>query len=198
MNIQAYIDSGVLEEYFLGQLDEAGNGEVLHLCNQYPELQRELAAIETSFGNYAMANNVAPAHYMKERIWATLDNLNKEKTIDLNNLPLINSYTDTTKWMGLVKPFIPEHIAGERITRVLQDTENVFQLFVISKTDFEDETHTDLLESFIILEGECECTVGDEVFRVSAGGYAAIPLHTPHTVRIISPYVIAIMQRVAV
>ena len=198
MDIQAYIDSGVLEEYFLGQLDEGSSGKVVRLCSQYPELQRELAAIENSFDNYAMANGVVPAMHLKETIWATLDNLNKEKTIDLNNLPLINSYTNTEKWMGLVKPFIPNNFTEERVTHVLQDTANVFQMFVISKTDFENETHTDLLESFIILEGECECIVGDDVFRVSAGGYAAIPLHTPHTVRIISPYVIAIMQRVAV
>ena len=198
MDIQAYIASGILTEYFLGHLSDEHRQEVAQLCLQHTELARELADIELAFGEYAFANAIAPAPHLKDQIWATLENLNKEKTIDLTNLPLINAYSDPAKWMGLVKPFIPSHVGDERIMKVLQDTPQVIQMFVVSKSDFEDETHDDLLESFIILEGECECTVGEDVYRVSAGGYTSIPLHVPHTVKILSPYVVAILQRVAV
>lgn len=198
MNIQSYIESGILEEYFLGLLPEAQLREVGALCLQYPELSAELALIEAQFNLFAEAHAAPAPIALQEEIWSTLENLKKEKTMDLQDLPLINKFTDARQWMGLVKPFIPTTMPDERLMHLLQHTPKVLQMMVISRTDFDDETHDELHESFIILEGECECTVGDTVFRVSAGGYASIPLHVPHSVKIISPYVLAIMQRVAV
>jgi quercetin dioxygenase-like cupin family protein len=198
MNTQAYIDSGVLEAHLLGMLSEAESREVLTLCSQHPKLVRELEIVEAQLFRYMAAHAVPPPVCLQEQIWAKLENLNKEKAMDPQDLPLINEYTNTKQWLGLVKPFIPKQLLEDRVMHVLQHTPKVLQMMVISRTGFEDETHDDLHESFIILEGECECTVGDEVFRVSAGGYASIPLYVPHSVRIISPYVLAVMQRVAV
>jgi len=63
---------------------------------------------------------------------------------------------------------------------------------------YPDEVHTDVWESFIVLEGECECYIGtDTVVRLKAGGYLEIPMHEHHDVKIISDYVVGIMQRIA-
>lgn len=198
MDTQAYIDSGILEEYFLGVLDEQRSEEVRQFCDQYPVLANALAAIEADFEQRSRANAITPPIHLQEQIWAKLENLNKEKAIDINDLPLINEYTDHKNWLSLIKPLVPSEITEDQTFLVLRDTPKIVQMFVISKTDIDDEVHDDLHESFIILEGECECTVGEDVFRLSAGGYASIPLHLPHSVKVLSPYVMAIMQRVAV
>ncbi len=43
--------------------------------------------------------------------------------------------------------------------------------------------HTDHVDSFYVLEGEAEFTVGDEVLRVGPGGYAAAPIGVVHGFR---------------
>jgi mannose-6-phosphate isomerase-like protein (cupin superfamily) len=166
--------------------------------DQYPRIGAEISIIEASLEQYASLYALQPPVGLQGKIWDTLENLEKERRIDLSDLPVINRFTDHKTWLGAVKSLLPVPIKNERVIHVLRESDKILQMLVVSATDFEDEVHVKEHESFIILEGECECTVGDEVFRLQAGGYTEIPLHTSHDVRIISPYVIAILQRVAV
>lgn len=198
MNIREYINSGILEEYCLCILDEDQVQEVNTLRIQHPEIETEIQSIEASLNAYVKTSAEKPAVNLQEEIWNTLQNLNKERNIDLTDLPIINKYTDHETWLGIVKPFIPARLEEDRIVHVLRQSDEIVQMLVISKTAFENEVHVEEHESFIILEGECECTVGDKVFRLQPGGFTEIPLHTNHDVRILSPHVTAILQRIAV
>ena len=198
MNIQEFIENGTLEQYCLGILTADKMQEVEILRKQYPEIGTEITNIETSLERYASTCTLQPPTDLQGKIWDTLENLEKERHIDLSDLPLISRFSNHHAWLGVVRPLIPSPVNEERTVHVLRESDNVIQMLVISKTDFEDEVHVDEHESFIILEGECECAIGDDVFNLQAGGYTEIPLHTSHDVRIISPYVVAILQRVAV
>ena len=46
MNVEAYISSGILEAYALGELSEQERAEVEKNLAQYPALRKELALIE--------------------------------------------------------------------------------------------------------------------------------------------------------
>jgi len=176
--------------------DEMSGVEVM--CDLHPEIKTELRRIEARLAKYAEEHSVDPPAELKDSIWATLQNVNKEKAMDPNDLPFINKFTDHTHWMDFVRSRIPKEVTEDRVITVLQHNSLVTQMLVISKTDFDNEEHEHEMESFVILEGECECTVGDNVFRLGPGGFTEIPLHTPHSVRMISPYVVAILQRVAI
>jgi quercetin dioxygenase-like cupin family protein len=69
---------------------------------------------------------------------------------------------------------------------------------VISRVDVPEESHEEVFESLLILKGECECTIGTETIQMQAGDYIDIPLHIPHNVKVLSPYVVAILQHKAV
>ncbi len=72
-----------------------------------------------------------------------------------------------------------------------------FQQFLIRIRKFVPiETHDNMLESFFVLEGSCNCTIGDSEISLSEGGFAEIPLNKPHfpTVTSTKP-VLAILQR---
>jgi mannose-6-phosphate isomerase-like protein (cupin superfamily) len=97
-----------------------------------------------------------------------------------------------------VRPLIPPKIQEDRVVKVLRESDKIIQMLIVSKTDFDNEVHVGEHESFIILEGECECTIGDKVFRLKPGGFTEIPLYTDHDVRVLTPYVTAIVQRIAV
>jgi anti-sigma-K factor RskA len=61
MNIQEYIESGILEEYVIGSLSASEIQEVEKMISQYPELKNEVTAIENAFLIYAKGNAVKPA-----------------------------------------------------------------------------------------------------------------------------------------
>jgi mannose-6-phosphate isomerase-like protein (cupin superfamily) len=198
MDIKAYINSGILQEYALNILSAQERSDVEYMCAAYPEIKKELERIEDSLENFARENSVQPPAELKDTIWATLQNLNKEKEMDPNDLPFINRFTDHTKWLRFVQSKLPESVTEDRIVTILTHNSLVTQALVISRTDFEPEEHENEMESFVILQGECECTVGDNVFRLGPGGFTEIPLHTPHSVKMLTPHVVAILQRVAI
>lgn len=198
MNVQEYIDTGILEQYCLCMLDGDELLEVEALRSQYPQISAEIRSIESSLEQHATKFAQEPPTELKEDIWGTLHNLNKERHMDLTDLPVINKFTDHKAWLGIVRPLIPPQLKEDRIVHMLRESDKVVQMLIVSKTHFDDEVHVKEHESFIILEGECECTVGDNVFRLRPGGYTEIPLHTSHDVRVLTPSVTAIVQRIAV
>jgi len=198
VDIQSYIESGILERYCLGELSAQEMQSVELYCRTHPEIEKEITVVKQALQNYSATMAMAPPPGLQNKIWDTIANLEKEKELDLNDLPEISRFSDHRKWLGLVKPFIPLDLQEDRIIKLLRQSEKIIQMLVVSRTDFDSEVHVHEQESFIILDGECECTVGEDIFRLQAGGYTEIPLHTPHDVRIISPYVVAILQRVAV
>ncbi len=61
MDIGKYISSGILEQYVLGDLSEKERREVENHAAQYPEIRRELDAIEAALEEYAVAHAVTPS-----------------------------------------------------------------------------------------------------------------------------------------
>ncbi|GAA3927130.1 anti-sigma factor [Hymenobacter algoricola] len=74
MDIQEYIESGILEEYALGVLQEAERVAVERRAAESPEIQRELNLIVEAVGAYAEAHLQTPPAAMRERVlsgWQT-------------------------------------------------------------------------------------------------------------------------------
>ena len=72
MNTTEYIESGVLEAYALGALPKEESGEVLAAAAMYPEVAKELRAIEDAMQQYTMSFAKQPPVQVKERIWGKL------------------------------------------------------------------------------------------------------------------------------
>jgi len=77
VNIEAYIESGVLESYVMGLCDEAEQMDVERLCKMYPELETKLDRIQADLALYAQSHaKKAPAH-IKQAIFDEIDLLEK-------------------------------------------------------------------------------------------------------------------------
>ncbi len=74
MNVQEIISSGLLELYAAGIASDAERQQVEVWCSQYPEVAAELNAIELGLENYALANAVAPAPSVKDKLFAQINN----------------------------------------------------------------------------------------------------------------------------
>jgi len=194
MDVRAYKESGIIQDYCLGLLSKEDMKQVELYAAEYPEIQDEINSYHQALEQYAMDFvRVVPEH-LKGKTLDLLDNLSKENEGRVNDLPMLNKYSARENWLRIVKPMLPEKLMDNLFVKVLRDDENVFQTIFWTNVDYPDEVHEDENESFLILEGECECYVGDEMIRLGPGGYFAIPTHTHHNVKIISGPVLAVVQ----
>lgn len=68
MDIHAYISSGILESYVLGELPPAEAREVEQMAARYPEIQEELGYIEETLEAVVQAAAVAPRKELRASI----------------------------------------------------------------------------------------------------------------------------------
>jgi len=194
MDIQAYIESGILEEYCAGLLSTNEQAKLIKMSMLYPEIKLELNAIELALEQLAALNAIMPVASLKPQIFKALGFQDDGAKLDLNNLPATNKYSNHYHWLNTLAHLIPEIPAEDFLAEVLRHDEQIAQLLVITKNDVPEETHGDLIESFFILKGKCECTVGDHLYKLSPGDFLEIPLHVEHDIKIVSPYVVGILQ----
>ena len=67
-NIQDYIESGILEQYVLGELSVAEQAAVEAQAATHPEIREELQQVQETLGFYAEAHAVTPPAGMRERV----------------------------------------------------------------------------------------------------------------------------------
>jgi mannose-6-phosphate isomerase-like protein (cupin superfamily) len=197
MQIQNFIQSGILEEYCLGLLSSEEQAFVIQMSMLYPEIKEELTQIELIMEKAALKLAVKPNPELKQTIFNSLTYAAVTNSIYLNNLPDIDSDTNYQDWLEVLAHLIPVEPLGDISFQLLRQDNRVTQTLVISRIDVPEEMHKDVIESFLILKGECECTVGDDVVSLGPGGFIEIPLFKDHDVKIISPYVVAVLQHAA-
>ncbi|RYG12153.1 MAG: anti-sigma factor [Chitinophagaceae bacterium] len=86
-NIKAYIESGVLELYVLGDLSPEDVLQVEEMAANYPEVKAEIAAIELAIEQYAMQNAVEPSADVETRLFEKLGISDEEETEAISAQP---------------------------------------------------------------------------------------------------------------
>lgn len=81
MNIEEYISSGILEAYASGLLSATERAEVEQNLVHYPELQKELAAIEAVQERFLMQSAIVPPAHVKEKLFASLEAQKREAKV---------------------------------------------------------------------------------------------------------------------
>ncbi len=80
MNIQEYINSGIIEQYVLGDVSDQERQEVECMSHIYPEIQQELNSQQQVIEKLAMSFQVAPPEDLRSKILSRL----KEQTISVD------------------------------------------------------------------------------------------------------------------
>ncbi|SFH40900.1 anti-sigma factor [Pedobacter insulae] len=70
--VKAYIESGILELYVLGQLSAEECSEVAAMAQKHPEVKAEILAIELAMETYALQNAVEPSANIEDQIFAKI------------------------------------------------------------------------------------------------------------------------------
>ncbi len=94
MNIQEYIESGIIENYVLGATTAGESAEVERMALKYPDIQTEIEAIRISLENYAIQYEKEPPVFLKDKIRAELFPITNEQSggepLSINNDSLRN------------------------------------------------------------------------------------------------------------
>jgi mannose-6-phosphate isomerase-like protein (cupin superfamily) len=188
MDIQKYIESGILEEYCLGLLHEEDCADVVQMMVFYPEIKARLRDIELTLEKWLTSEGVEPDADMRQKVLTSLG------FTDPDILTIVDKNADHQTWLNALKHLIPDEPLEELSIQVIRKDDQVQQMLVIAKVDVPEEEHGDYIESFFILKGRCECTVGNQLFELNEGDFLEIPMHVKHDVKMLTPYVAAVLQ----
>lgn len=173
--------------------------KIWHELAQMPdgESQEELTIedIETTLIAYVEATSPAPKPELKETILnkiRTLQSFEKSQgLLDLNNPPLLTAHSNWAEWEAATRHIQPPDDFENLFMELLYEGEGRLQFLVIVKDLVPEEVHHEFHESFLLLEGCCECHITDEkgnkrIERMSAGDYLKFEIGEHHEIRITS------------
>lgn len=97
MDLQSFIQSGLLEAYVLGQCSAEERAQVERMAAEHALVRAELSSIEASLESYATAHAVQPPDWMKTRILERIDQEiaskpNPEAPISKSNKPTLRFF----------------------------------------------------------------------------------------------------------
>lgn len=187
-NISSYINSGILEAYVLGVASPEESDQVEQMASAHPEVREELDQLQISMEQYASKHRVQPHATMKPLLLATIDYSERLKNGEPAAFPpLLNAnskISDYAEWLD--RPDMVPAPGDDIFLKIIGYTPEVTTGIVWIKSMAPDEVHHDEHESFLIVEGTCDITIGDKVHKLVPGDYLTIPLHADHFVKVTS------------
>lgn len=150
---------------------------------------------EEALFQFANLHAVPPPPNMRDRILSKIQKLSEQqsniKTFTLNNAPLLTPDTNWLDWVEAVKD-VETPGDFENVYLHCFRNDDVAEMFVAwVKNDVAEEVHNDILESFILLEGSCECHIIDSqgstrVIKMNQGDYILFKIGEVHNIQITS------------
>ena len=197
---KTFIESGILEAYVLGSSTMEENDLVEQMAAAFSEIRDEIAVIGDALELYALSNIIVPEPTLKPMLLASVDFTERMKNGELPSYPPelhdSSKISDYNEWLNR-----PDMISGDfndLHAKIIGYTPQAVTAIVWIKDMAPQEVHDDEYEKFLIVEGTCDITIGDNVYQLQPGDYLAIPLYEKHFVQVTSltPCKV-ILQRIA-
>ena len=199
--IENYINSGILELYVMGMTNDEESLEIKLLSDNNIEIRSEIEAISNALQIYT--NHLAPEinPSVKPMVMATIDYTerlkNGEEFVMAPTLSKLSKIEDFKFWLD--KPELNIHNENDEIdAKIISATPEVTTMIIWLKNGAPVEVHDKEYEHFLIVEGTCTITIGDDAHNLVPGSYLSIPLYIGHSVKVTSDMACKIiLQRVA-
>lgn len=92
--VKAYIESGILELYVLGQLTASENMEVEAMAVKHPLVSAEISAIEIAMEAYALENAIQPSATLEAKIMGQFEDQKPKSETNPKVVPLYDGAND--------------------------------------------------------------------------------------------------------
>ena len=166
-------------------------------ANSLTPIQDIVEKTEEDLLAFAQAHAITPAPDLRERILGNIARLIQQQQdaapIDIHHPPLLTPEDNWLSWQNASAHILPpddlENIHLHPIRS--DDTVDIFVAFVRELVP--EEVHHDVLESFLLLEGSCECVITDQAghtrrVHMREGDYMAFALGEVHDIHITSAF----------
>jgi len=201
-DVSKFIESGILELYVLEQTSEEETLRVRYMAERYAEVRSEIEAISIALERYAFENAEEPQDpTIRIMLMATINYMERMRNGEQPSFPPLlhpgAKIEDYAQWLDREDMQLAPSFDGG-YARIIGNAPGATTAIVWLQYGAPPETHTDKLESFLVVEGTCEITIGNEVHMMQPGDNLAIPLHISHHVRVTSEQPCkVILQRIA-
>jgi quercetin dioxygenase-like cupin family protein len=197
MDITAFIQSGILENYCLGLCAAKEIDEIETLSLKYPEIKNEIEKIHHFFETQFLANQVKPSAGVKMALMQSI--YKQEAKIKKEFPPLITediAAQELRDWINFNNISFPKENTDNLFLMELPSTNEVTNLLVVAKTGHEPEMHQDFTEYLYIIDGSCTMNFEGEEKSYGTGDIITIKPNINHyaVVTSIQP-MLALVQR---
>lgn len=201
INLNDYIESGILELYVLGQTTITETVEIETMSASYPEIRKAIADIEEALQTYALAHAKEPTPVIKPFVLAVIDYTERLKGGEVPAAPpILNSNSavqDYAEWLNRPDMILPEYFTDLH-AKIIGFTPEAMTAILWVKDSTPHEVHEHELERFLIVEGTCDILVEEDIYHLQPGDIFNIPLYKDHIVKVTSPFPCkVILQRIA-
>jgi mannose-6-phosphate isomerase-like protein (cupin superfamily) len=155
----------------------------------------QIVEAELAILDFAKAHSVAPPSHLRDLVLTKIKDLKGQAKVrtklQFDNLPMLSENSNWLDWQEVVEGIEPP-AEFENIHLHTIEANEKRELFVAWVKEMVDkEVHTDLLESFLILEGSCECHISNEkgetrIVRLGQGDAITMQLGETHDIIITS------------
>lgn len=200
-DVKEFIESGILEMYVLGQTTAEENKAVEQMAMIYNEIGNEIDAISIALEQYAQANAIAPNPVIQPFLMAVIDYMDRMKKGEPPSYPpplhANSQISDYSAWLSR-KDLEPAGPVTDVYASIIGQTPELVSAIVWLRKGSPPETHTKELETFLVVEGSCDITIGNATYSLVPGDVLTIPLHTSHWVKVTSDCLCkVVLQRAA-
>ena len=157
--------------------------------------EQEIQQTEEALLRYAQAHQVTPPSSLKDKIMGNIQKLAQQQAnrsvISLSDVPLLTPETNWLDWEEATRHIQPPADFEFVHMHPLRNDDIVEMNIAWVKEEVPDEVHHDVLESFILLEGTCECYIYNadgttSTVKMRAGDYISFPIDIHHEIHITS------------
>ncbi len=150
---------------------------------------------EDALVKFAEAHSVPPPASLRDKILGKISALEAQKSartkLDPDNLPMLSENHNWLDWQEVVDGIEPPADFENIHLHTLESSEKRELYVAWVKQMVEEEVHYDILESFVLLEGSCECHISNEkgetrIVRMGQGDHILMQLGETHDIIITS------------
>ena len=166
MNIDAYISTGILESYVLGQVSDSERQEVEALMAKHTEIREEVQQIEASLESLAFATSVQPSAGVKSTLLAAIEESSSAPVVSIHkeSRPILKYLAAASVTLALVST-----LAALNYWQKWRDTEQQLSSVIAQSQAFADN-YTQVNQQLDQLKESVEIASSPEYQRVVMNG----------------------------
>ena len=188
-NIKEYIESGIIETYVMGLTSCEENLQLETLANKYSEIAEAIEQYSKDLERVCLQNGEIPNPIIKPFVMASQDYMfrltNGEQPSEPPILNPASTIADYNEWI-LRSDLIKGPNKEEVFAKIIGFTPTAITAIVWLQDMAPQEVHHTEYERFLIIEGSCDITIGEDIHSLSHGDFLEIPLHVTHSVKVTS------------